>query len=222
MLCQYFPLVRYIIEQCPSRDQLPYGNSHYQCIFVILAQFLHTTSDEIWAPELWLHARLEVNHYRSSWSGDIPKHVHKVRVRNPKSRKKKSLPRQRGRSRTGKYWDGAWTEAHTSHRHSLRTRSPCYGEPPQPTNPGRWRSLCHQGKYEVDSTQSHPFYTLLVYARTISRESPKLRHKPMACMIDFSSWDWPFPLIQIHFNGMFHQSYDYWFLDTSQWNTLIL
>jgi len=192
MLCQYFPLVRYIIEQCPSRDQLPYGNSHYQCIFVILAQFLHTTSDEIWAPELWLHARLEVNHYRSSWSGDIPKHVHKVRVRNPKSRKKKSLPSQSGRSRTGKYWDGAWTEAHTSHRHSLRTRSPCYGEPPQPTSPGRWRSLCHQGKYEVCGITITRFYTLRCLCT--DHITCHLESTERDCMIRCCSMIWHFIL----------------------------
>ena len=63
--------------------------------------------------------------------------------------KKRSLPSQSGRSRTGKYWDGAWAEAHTSRRDPLRTRSPCYGASPRPTNPGSWRGLCHQGKYEV-------------------------------------------------------------------------
>ena len=62
---------------------------------------------------------------------------------------KKSLPSQSGQSRTGKYWDSAWAKAHTSCRHPLRTRSPCYGASPQPTSPGSWRSLCHQGKYEV-------------------------------------------------------------------------
>jgi len=33
--------------------------------------------------------------------------------------KRKGLPSQSGQSRTGKYWDGAWAEAHTSRRHPL-------------------------------------------------------------------------------------------------------
>ena len=35
---------------------------------------------------------------------------------------KKGLPSQSGRSRTGKYWDGAWAGAHTNHR------QPMYGQ----------------------------------------------------------------------------------------------
>ena len=43
----------------------------------------------------------------------------RVRVSTNKNRKKRGLPSQSGRSRTGKYWDGAWAGAHTNHRHPL-------------------------------------------------------------------------------------------------------
>jgi len=62
---------------------------------------------------------------------------------------KKGGPTQpEGRSGTGKYCDGAWAGAHTNRELPLRTWSPCYGRPSRAINPGTWRDLCHQGKYE--------------------------------------------------------------------------
>ena len=88
-------------------------------------------------------------------------HWIKVRVRKIEKQKIRSPPSQSGRSGTGKYWDGACTEAHTSRRHPLRTRSPCYGGSPRPINPGSWRSLCHQGKYELFMCSIIPFIRCL-------------------------------------------------------------
>ena len=88
----------------------------------------------------------------------VTNQIHRVRVRTPKWRKKRSLPSQSGRSRTGKYCDGAWAEAHTSRGHPLRTRSPCYGASPRPTNPGI------EGAYaiKVSMRSSPPSITLLI------------------------------------------------------------
>jgi len=201
-----------------------------------------------------------LRHYSSiisSWSGDIPKHVHKVRVRNPKSRKKKKAcparvaeagqenietvhePKriqatdilwgqgrramENPRSPQTQVDEGAYAIKVSMrlpvHNHTLFILSLSMHGPYHVSHPHSATNLWHAWSISVAGTDLLPWFryssmACSIKVTTIGHLSGVING--IACCLDYRV----FESLRCRFKFMSKVTKE--FLDTSQWNTLIL